>query len=182
MFVFQSIFIFLNSSFIAMLLFLVILGLIFSELVLLGYSVVLIFKKFKMIKIKSIFPLLFCILFFVQINTVPQAELIRDFSFKVMYKKRMEVVEMYEKGKLNHNNDGWNRLALPKGYKFLSDSGAVSPLGSDLMFYESRGLEENFTAYIYSKKGSPSTNEDINFDINYIKKIDKHWYYIAGNY
>lgn len=179
LFILQTVLFSFNDFLLGIMLYFLFLGLILGELVLIVYSIVLIVKKYKNKKIKSTYPLIFCILFFVQLIYAPQSEWISDLSFKMKYDKRMEVVKMYEKHELKTSSEGFDVLVLPKDYKSLSDSGEVVPLGDKLMFFDVRGVIDNFSAYVYSKDGTPPTKSDVNADIIYIEKINKHWFYIS---
>lgn len=179
LFILQTVLFSFNDFLLGIMLYFVFLGLILGELILIAYSIVMVVKKYKNIRFKSVFPLLFCILFFVQLIYAPQSEWISDLSFKMKYDKRMEIVKMYEKHELKTSSDSYGLLVLPKGYKSSSDSGEVVPLGNKLMFFDVRGVIDNFSAYVYSKDGTPPTKSDVNADIIYIEKINKHWFYIS---
>lgn len=99
---------------------------------------------------------------------------------------RNKVIEMIKNKKLKMDKLG--NVKLPSKYKKLSDSGEVFVYLNNqeetvICFWIFRGMLSGSIELIYSSNGKSLVEKNMGYNqIEYIKKLNKDWYYVKTSY
>ncbi len=150
-------------------------------IVLFIFSVIYIFKQYKIIRIKSLLPFILSVVLLFLVIARPFSPLFRNAEFSFKLDDREEVAHQILNGEIQPSNERGDLFKVSKKFNnsALSDGNEVLKMGNKLLFFTVRGVLDNFSGYIFSPDGSAPTNGDVQADIIEIKKINKNWYYVS---
>lgn len=98
-------------------------------------------------------------------------------NFTLNYSKRMEVVHLYQEGKLQAVPEQSDTFNLPLDDQYLAGNGRIYFEDDGIVFYLFIGVTDNYSAYVYSP-GHETLNEHWQIPCS-IEKLDASWYYVV---
>jgi hypothetical protein len=141
--------------------------------------------QLKIIRWKSILPLIANIITILILYVVPFTSLWLDFKFRVNKQGYEQAIKMYENGELNEpNKSGY--IELPSEYKYLSKGGGdIIVDNSDgitsIFFYTFRGILGSSSGFIYRSNDSPPPQFLLRRDCYQLERIEPKWFFCASD-
>ena len=138
----------------------------------------------KKIKWRAITPAMICLLTILYICVYPLTGIYKNIDYASNYKKRIQIVEMYENHQLTNYQISQDEYMVP--YRSASHTGTMLIQETDgvvkIMFYVRQGFKTS-AVLVYASDDNGIHGTDFNFGLplfsqrfSDVKKIDVNWY------
>ena len=145
------------------------------------FAVVLIVRRFRRERWRTLLPLTIQVAASLVIVFVPLSSVTMKLDFRLHQAERERAVELLRAGALPPPNE-YGLVALPLAMRHLSRGGGdIIVEDEGVLFFTVRGVVDNFSGFVYRADGMPPDPGAFGGDPLETTRMNARWFYVESN-